>query len=136
MLREQVGLSMFADKAITYVLVVVVLALLPTCVFVPALYRARRIGLTTFGAFAHRCAVAFDERWMGASGAEALDDAEISSLCDLGGSYEAVDQTKVVPWSPRLVLTLVGCSIAPMVPLVLYELGVPELVRHLGEVLL
>lgn len=132
MVRHQRPLSAFYDMALTYVLVMVVLALLPACVFIPSLYRARKDGLGAYGAFAHRFVGAFEERWFEAGGKEALGAPDLSSLADLGGSYTVVAEIRLFPWTPRLVLVIVLGALLPMVPLMTIEIGLPELLQKLA----
>lgn len=136
MLYEGTAVQAYANDAIGYVVIAVMFALVPTLVFIPNLYRTRKYGLARYGAFAHRYVHAFEERWFGADGAEALGVPDIQSLNDLGGSYVVVTEVRVVPWGPRLVQAIVFWTVLPMLPLIAIAIGIPELIQRLGKTLL
>jgi len=131
MLRDQVPLRAFYDTAIVYVFAVIVVILLPACAFIPSLSKARKEGLGSYGAFAHRFAYSFEERWSDASGEEALGAPDISSLADLGGSYAVVREMRVFPWTRRLVVVIVAWSLLPIGSLALIVIDLPALLGKL-----
>jgi len=136
MRHAHLPLSAFYPMALTYAFIAALLALLPTCVFTAVLYRVRKEGMASFGAFSHRFVQAFEERWHDASGKDALGAPDISSLADLGGSYVALTEMRVIPWTGRLVHTVVLGSILPMVPVVCLELGIPAIIQRLWKMML
>lgn len=128
---EGAALETFRNVAITYAVGAVGVALLPGLVFAPVLYRAKVGGLGGYGAFAHRFTRAFEARWFDASGEEALGASDISSLADLGGSYEVVPELGVFLWSRRIVILLAASALLPMGVVALFDLGVPALVLRI-----
>src|SRR5690606_23323054 len=103
MLHQGASAKAFSGVAITFVATAVVATVLPGSVLAPLLYRSRKDGLVSYGAFAHRYADAYEARMFGRSGEEALGAEEISGMCDLGGSYEVLVDIRVTPWTRRLV---------------------------------
>lgn len=136
MMLDGVPLSGFADVAATFVVLAVLLALMPGFVFVPHLYDARKYGLRRYGAFSHRFARAFEARWFGARGEDGLSAQDISSLCDLGGSFSVVTEVRVFAWSRRVVVAVALGAVLPMVPLVLMHIGFSDLVVRIAKNLL
>lgn len=134
--RHHVPTSAFHSVALAYLFLVAALALAPSLWFMPALYRSRKDGLARYGAFAHRFTYAFEKRWFDADAEKAIGVADLSSLADLGGSYSVIPDMRVVPWSHRVVLAVVAWSLAPMMPLLLVEVGISELIQRLGHMLL
>lgn len=128
--------STFYDVAIAFVVIAVVVSHAPGCVFIRVLYRARKSGLARYGAFAQRYVTAFDTRWMDARGESALGAPDISGLADLGGSYNVVPETRVLPGSRRLLQVIVAAALLPMTPLGLIAVGFMSLLERLGKVML
>lgn len=128
--------SAFYDVALTFVVISVVVAYAPTCVFIGALYRVRKSGLARYGALAQRYVVAFDTRWGDARHEATPDAADVSVLADIGGSYSVIPETRVVPGSRRLLLAIVAAALVPMLPLALISIGVFSLIEQLGTMLL
>lgn len=136
MIRANVPASTFYPMAATYAGLALALTGLPGCLLAARLVQIRRDGLRHYGAFAHRYARAFEDRWFFADGKDALGAPDIQSLCDLGGSYDVLSQTRVVPWNRRLVLFALGSALLPMVPLLLLEIELGELMVRLVKAML
>lgn len=136
MLQAHAPLSTFYKPTIAYAVLSIMLVLAPGSVFAAMLYRARRTGLGSYGAFAQRYVDAFDAKWMAARGQDALGAADISGLADLGGSYVVVGEMRVVPWALRLIKITVAAALVPVLALALIEHNVSELIAQLGKALL
>jgi hypothetical protein len=136
MIRANMPASTFYPMAATYAGLALLLIGLPACLLAVRLVQIRREGLRHYGAFAHRYARAFEDRWFFAGGTEALGAPDIQSLADLGGSYDVLTQIRVFPWTRRVVLFAVGCALLPMVPLLLLEVELGELVVRLVKAML
>ena len=121
--------------AITFIVVAGAVALLPLWSFVPALYLARWGGLEHYGALAQRFAYAFEERWYGRRGKDALGDDDFSSLADMGMSFAVVAEIRLFPWTTRFVKQFIIWQLVPMAPLVMLDLGLHEVVVRLGHTL-
>lgn len=128
--------SAFYDVAIAFVVIAVVVAHAPTCVFIGVLYRVRQSGLARYGALMQRYVAAFDARWIDARGETALGAEDISGLADLGGSYRVIPEARVVPGSRRLLQTIVAAAVLPMLPLGLVAVGFMSLLERLAKALL
>jgi hypothetical protein len=74
--------------------------------FTPQLTRAKRNGLSQYGLLASRYVDGFEQKWVvgnAAEGGELLGSADIQSLADLGNSYAAVRDMRLVPFGLRRV---------------------------------
>jgi hypothetical protein len=130
-------LSDFYDVAITFVVLALGAAYLPACVFVGLLYRVRKTDLAHYGALAQRYIAAFDARWLDAhEDTEAPSSADVSGLADLGGAYQVIRDTRVLPASRRLFRVIVAAALLPMLPLGLIAVGFISLLEQLGDLLL
>ena len=127
MLRTGVSSATLRVPAVSFAVVAIAVATAPTLSFIPHLYRARKDGLAIYGVFAAQVTDAFESRWFNTDGGLALRKQDISSLCDLGGAYEVIVGTRVVPWSHRLGLVVGVGALAPIVPLFLADVGVAEI---------
>jgi hypothetical protein len=129
-------LAAYSQLLTVYAAIAVILAFAPTLSLMPLLYQARKDGIGRYGAFAHRFSHAYEARWYDADGKEALGTPDISSMADLGTSYDVVTQMRVLPWHHRLVLAIVAGSVLPVVPLAIVQTGVAALAARLGKMLL
>jgi len=121
---------------VVYVAVCVALPLLPLLPFIPVLIGAKRKALYHFGVFARRYVQAFDDKWMGHSGEEALGSQDIQALADLGASYEVIGEMRPIPFSKELVLFAVLVSLVPLVPLYLGTVPLSTIASQLVKAIL
>jgi hypothetical protein len=127
---------MLALDATVYVVMAIAISLAPLLVFTSRLVRLRRQGAHAYGALAKHFVDAFETRWLDCTSAELLDASSIQSLNDLGGSFERLQTMRVIV-APRVVLqTVVAAAVAPMVPLVVAEVGAATLLSRLIQTLL
>jgi hypothetical protein len=121
-------------------LVAVMISVLgPVLVFIPALARVKRVGLRDYGNLAQRYVNEFDRKWLkgGAPADEPLvGSADIQSLADLIGSYDAVKDMSPVPVNLRTMIMLVLMTLLPIAPLILTMVSLPELVQRVLQVVL
>lgn len=133
---EHVSAAAFSGGAITYTIVALLLAGAPLWVFTGLLVRIRQEGMRAYGALAHRYSDAFERRWLGRTGEEALGDSDFQALNDLGGSFERVEQIRPVLVTRAMVTTVIVAAALPMVPLVVAEVGAATLLARLARTLL
>ena len=110
----------------------------PLIVFTPALARAKRQGLTEYGALASRYVGEFETKWLrgGAPVDEGLlGSADIQSLADLGNSYTVVQEMRVVPFTFKDAIGLAIATAVPLLPLVLTMFSLEEVLARLAKVL-
>src|SRR5690606_15787119 len=91
MFREDIPFTSFYDTLITLLVLLPTIALCPLLVFSGQLRRLRRRAILEYGAFATRFCHRFERTWLWPGRQEPMatsDIPDISSLCDLGGSYE------------------------------------------------
>jgi hypothetical protein len=81
----------------------------------------------------------FDRKWLGARDPESaglLGTPDISSLADLGTSYEVVAKMRPVPFDPGDALFLAVTALLPLAPLLLTVLPLDELAEMVGKAIL
>lgn len=135
------GATLPAFKVEVGVVVVFLLLIVlgPLLLFVPHLAQARRIGLREYGALAQRYVREFDAKWLrgGALGGEPLvGSADVQSLADLGGSYELVQNMRLVPFTRDAVVQLAVITLVPVAPLLLTMIPLEELLKRLVQIIL
>ena len=109
----------------------------PLTVFAPNLWRARRDALAAFGSLASRYVETFEEKWLAGNATKPLPgSAAVQTLSDLGNSYRAIQDTRLMPFGWRDVALLAGIAVLPLLPLMLTVLSVEDLVDRLIKVLL
>lgn len=132
---EGATFSTYGPSLAMLVLLHLVIALTPSCFFFGHLLRGRLAGLRAYDRLARRYVDAFHERWVVNAGGhhELLGASDIQSLADLGGSYEVVEQMRVVPFGRRLVSMVVLATLVPMLPLAFTQMSAQEVVAMLGR---
>ncbi len=106
--------------------------LTPLLVFSPRLLRTRQRALFDYGSFAFAYTRAFRDRWITGGpvrGVDTLGSQDIQALSDLQGSFGAVCRMRIVMWEPGLLLVVVFASALPMLPLVLTEVPIKQLLK-------
>jgi hypothetical protein len=121
------------------VVFLLVLVLGPLLLFVPQLATARRIGLREYGALAQRYVREFDAKWLRGGvpdGEPLVGSADVQSLADLGGSYEMVQNMRMVPFTRDAALQLGVITLVPVAPLLLTMIPLEELLKRLVQIIL
>lgn len=124
----------FLSQIVALVLFVLVLVLLPLCVFGAGLAEAKRRGLREFGTLAGAYVREFDAKWLrGVPPAEEplVGTADIQSLADLGNSFEVVTEMRVVPVTKADLLGVVAATLLPIAPLLLTIMPIDQLLQGL-----
>jgi hypothetical protein len=116
---------------------VVVLALVgPPALFTRALLEAKRTGIQTYGALANVHCRRFADAWLGQPGGAPLGDPSVSSLADLLHSVGSIEEMRPIPFGRTSLILLGLLIVAPVVPLALTQMPLPEVARRLFELLL
>jgi hypothetical protein len=106
----------------------------PLVVFAPKLAREKRQGLLAYGRVGQSYVRTFREKWMDGRAdpdEPLIGSGDIQSLADLGNSYGAAEQMRVVPFSLRSLLPFAAAFLLPIVPLVLTVMPAEELLGKL-----
>ena len=129
----------FMVESIGYIAFFVIGVLLPLCVFVPEVARAKRKGLRIYGTLAARYVEEFDKKWIRSDDGqteELLGTADIQSLADLANSYNVVSEMNLAPFNYRDIFRLTAITAAPLIPLLLLVFSAEELFKKILEVFL
>jgi hypothetical protein len=127
-------LTDFKLETFAFVAAMVGVVLGPLLVFVGPLSRARRAGLREYGHLAKRHLDEFNEKWLhgGATAGELLvGNPDISSLCDMGDSFNVVRDMRIIPVSRDTFVQLVVMTLLPVTPLLLTMISVEDLLGKL-----
>jgi len=103
---------------------------------VPVLGRCRLAALRAYGAFAAHYVDDFHREWIGSPAEDPLGSPDIQSLADLQGSFQVVQEMRLVVWDRRILLTLGLAALMPMLPLVIAAAPVGPLLRRVIRMLL
>jgi hypothetical protein len=134
---EGAALTDFKIEVFTFVVAMVGIVLAPMLVFVVPLSRAKRAGLREYGHIAKRHLDEFDEKWLhggGGSSEQLLGNPDVSSLADMGGSFDVVREMRIIPITRDTVLQLVVMTLLPVAPLLLTMISVEELLGQIVRI--
>lgn len=118
------------------VLFVQLIVLGPLCVFLPALMRAKRIGLFDYGVLASEYVSEFDSKWVrgGAVGDEQLmGSSDIQSLADLANSFQVIRDIRSIPFDKDTFIQVTLFVLIPILPLVLTMIPLEKLLNKFFE---
>jgi len=116
-----------------------VLVFVPLTVFAVQVARAKRAGTAAMGRFAQRYAREFETTWLPndmPAQASPLGSSDIQSLADLGGSFERMRATRVVPITRDAIVGLGIATLIPLAPLLLTVIPAEEIAKRLFSMLL
>jgi len=127
-------LRTMAPLLIAYLAFVELATFGPLLVLVPLLARVRREGLRSYGILVQRHNQLFHDKWIAQPGPTAespLGDPDMSSLIDLGSSFDVVRNMRILPVgrSQFVQVALIACI--PGLPLALLVLPFAEVVKLL-----
>jgi hypothetical protein len=115
------------------------LVLTPLVFFMSRLAAAKRKGNADYGALASTYVAGFREKWLagGQPGAESLiGTADIQSLSDLSGAYDAVRETRVIPLTRQAVLQILVVAALPILPLAFTMVPYEEVLMRVAGLLI
>lgn len=105
------------DLAVQFAVLLLIVAVLftsPALLFVGPLWRLRYDVLPRFDAFGSGVSQGFEKNWLrGADPAKALENDEISQLCDLHTIHDSVHRTRLTVFSLPQVIQLFGYALIP-----------------------
>ncbi|GAB4343827.1 MAG: hypothetical protein Kow0099_22610 [Candidatus Abyssubacteria bacterium] len=111
----------------------------PLLVFSSKLYEVRRKGLLEYGALADEYVRSFDRKWLrgkAPEGESLIGSADIQSLADFGNSFEVMRKMRPFVFNLSTMISLAGAAAIPMVPLVLTEIPLNEIITRILGLLL
>lgn len=127
-------LMSFRMEIVAFLVLLVAVPIIPLILFTPHLIRAKRQAVFQFGPLASRYSNEFQRKWV--EGHERADEpllgsADIQSLADLGNSYSAIRETRLLPVGIGDVVTLAVISALPFLPLLLTTFSLNQFVTYL-----
>jgi hypothetical protein len=122
------------------VLFVLVLFVAPFAVFVPVLRRLRGRGTLEYGALSCAVGQQFEAKWITNAkenvNSSALEAPDFSATTDLYQIASNVYQIRYLPLHARGIGELIVFTLIPIVPLVLFSVPLPVLVKSVKQILL
>lgn len=113
------------------------LLLAPLLFFSPQLAQAKRNAKREYGLLVMQHNREFDEKWFrsGKPKESPLGNPDMSSLVDLGASFDVVQSMNTVPVKKDAVIFLAAATVAPLIPLALTMMPLEELLKKLLSLL-
>jgi hypothetical protein len=138
MATQGTSLRSFAPLLIAIPVLAVVIAMGPFLFFTPLLLRLRRRALYLYGVLAAQHSILFEKRWFTRSAPrdELMGAPEISSLTDLATAYFVAESIHAVPFGRGALVTLILAAAVPMIPVVLLEIPLKEILSHIAKFLM
>ncbi|MGF1624263.1 MAG: hypothetical protein ACFCVH_05220 [Alphaproteobacteria bacterium] len=133
---ETASLEDYRFVLLGWLLLVVTVFVGPLYVFCDKLLAVRTKGVLEYGGLAHELAWLFHEKWIKRKPSTTepiLGSADVSSLADLGGSFQVVRSMRVVPAADIRVnvIPLLIAALVPFAPWVLMVVPVDEVLAFL-----
>jgi hypothetical protein len=133
----ELELVALADDLAVLLLLALAVALGPLLVFYRVMWRSRFEAVRQYDRLAARYTRLFHARWIeDGDPAQLLGTPDLQSLADLGGSYDVMAAMRIVPIAPRAIAIVTAAALLPMIPLVLMQMPLLEVVKKVGEVVL
>ena len=153
LLSRRVPLPQVISSFALFVVLAELVALGPLLFFFGQLVRTRQRGLHSYGEFALRYTRAFHAKWIepgtdcrppsertaqasSERPPELLGSSDISSLGDLANAFEVIRGMRLVPFGRRPVTLLIVGALLPMLPLIVLEKSLTDLVLSVGRIFL
>jgi hypothetical protein len=107
----------------------------PLLVYARVLARARISARNEYGVLGLRYTRAFHARWIErAEPGDLLGTPDLQSLADLGGGYQVIREMTAFPFGARELAAVAAAALLPMLPLVLVEVPLGELLGRLARI--
>jgi hypothetical protein len=135
-LSQGAHLAGFKLDAVVLLLIVFIVAIGPLVLFVPKLATVRRQGILQYGTLGQLHSMDFHQKWIvhrAGHEEEFLTAPEISTLTDYGSSYESIEKMQPFPVDKGAFLALAISVVIPMLPTVLAEIPLAQVLKGLLE---
>ena len=142
MTTQSVTLKSLAPAIGVFALAALLFAVGPLFFLMPQLFRLQRKAMVEFGVLAGRHSHRFEERWLGGEGRtqgteeNPVGSPDMSSLIDLGSSYDVARSIRTLPFRLSILKSILIAALLPMLPLLLLETPLEEIVLKLVKMLL
>jgi hypothetical protein len=133
------SLASFYPLVAAYLALIVLIFLGPLVMFSPTMFRARWVGLYRYSALGAEYTSAFEERWFRPEAVDRkqlLGTPDIQSLADLANAFNVVRKSRIYPFEVTQVALLVTAALLPLLPLLLLEYPLKELLGGIVKLLL
>jgi hypothetical protein len=119
-----------------FALVTIGMTLGPLACFSRKLLLCKQRGQLQYGQLASRHNRLFAERWAESAGGDPLGDPSISSLADLGTSYEKIERMRPMPVGRQSLVVLLAVCLIPAVPAVLGHVPLQDALKRIAKAVL
>ncbi len=126
------AISSMKFPMIGYGVLAIIFLILPLLVVTPVLIKVKRKGMLEYGAQVTIHNQLFHLKWVQnthPAGETLLGNPDASSLANLGTSFAVVREMRIVPIDKPTLIALAISAALPMLPVVLYAIPTPELIR-------
>ena len=130
--HQNAKLMDFEVEVAAFILLCLVIALVSQLFFIFPLMKAKRTARREYGTKASLYIQEFHQKWLEdklPEGETFMGSADIQSLADLGNSYAVVRQTRIIPISPKQVVSLAIILLIPIAPLMLTMMPLAKIVE-------
>jgi len=133
-LRGGLHLMDFKIPAVILALVILIIAFGPLAFFIPKLAQLRRQGILQYGILGQIHSTEFHQKWVqhrAGHEKEFLNAPEISALIDFESSFENIEKLQPFPFDKGALVALLISIALPMLPVVLAEIPLIEVLKGL-----
>ncbi|MDM9384974.1 hypothetical protein QUB80_30415 [Chlorogloeopsis sp. ULAP01] len=119
-ITQGVSITTFQIQIIVFLTLSVIITLAPLLVFSSKMLKVKIWGLRQYGSLVSHHNLLFEQKWVRQEQHKEespLGSPDISSLADLGASFEAIKKMRIVPFSLSAVIGLGSTIFAPLLPL-------------------
>jgi hypothetical protein len=135
-LTQGAHLADFKLEAIVLLVIVIIVAVGPLAFFVPRLAKVRRQGILQYGTLGQLHSMDFHQKWIvhrAGHEEEFLAAPEVSTMTDYSASYENIEKMQPFPVDKGAFLALAISVALPMLPTVLAEIPLAQVLKGLLE---
>jgi len=137
---DGVSVTEFHRPFLVFLVGALFVSIVPLLLFTFRLIRVKLRGLHDYGVLANHHSLLFERKWVQSAGTvnkeSLLGTPDISSLCDLTTDYNTVQSMKFVPFRLQSLIFLAVAVAIPMIPLVLIEIPLRDLIVKIGAALI
>jgi hypothetical protein len=136
-LRYEALRATFSQESLTLVLALWILLVFlifvgPLAIFAPKLTHLRRVGYLQYASLAHLQAEQFQEKWVQGRQAhlgELVAASEMTAMIGLAHSFDRLRRIRPLPVDKTTLLEVAAAAAVPMLPLIITQIPLKELLR-------
>ena len=116
-----------------FILISLAVVLIPLLFFTKKLFKLKRTSLIEYSVLQHQISRDFHKRWIQCKTDGMVDSMQPSAMADYSAVYDTINDMRLVPLDPKMIIVLAVILLIPFLPLALTQSSIWEILHKIGS---